>query len=224
MNEFDTKYRPRLEKLETTNIADAIDTILGTSRFAYGINPMNANPRKIIGKAVTVKITAAGMTKSKTHMCIRAIDAAQEGDVIVIDNGGRVDTNCWGGLTALASKLKGVSGTVIDGACRDIEDYNEFDYPVFARGRVVSTGRGRLIEESTNEMIQFHGVQVRPGDIVVADLSGVVFIPVEILDEVIEKAEQLLQKEQAMMDDLRAGMSMLDVDAKYSYERMLDKK
>ena len=224
MNEFDTKYRARLEKLETTLIADAIDTVQGSQqRFAYGINPMNANPRKIIGKAVTVKITAAGMTKSKTHMCIKAIDAAQEGDVIVMDNGGRVDTNCGGGLTALAAKLKGVSGTVIDGACRDIEDYNECDYPVFARGRVISTGRGRLMEESTNEMIQFHGVQVRPGDVVVADQSGVVFIPVEILDAVIDKAEQLLEKEQAMVADLKAGMSMLEVDAKYSYEQMLNK-
>lgn len=225
MNEFDTKYRARLEKLETTLIADAIDTIQGSpQRFAYGINPMNAKPRKIIGRAVTVKITAAGMTKSKTHMCIRAIDAAQEGDVIVIDNGGRLDTNCWGGLTALAAKLKGVSGTVIDGACRDIEDYNECDYPVFARGRVISTGRGRLMEESTNEMIQFHGVQVRPGDVVVADESGVVFIPVEILDAVIGKAEELLAKEQAMVADLKAGMGMLDVDAKYSYEQMLHTK
>lgn len=224
MNEFDTKYRARLERLETTLIADAIDTIQGSpQRFAYGINPMNANPRKIIGRAVTVKITAAGMTKSKTHMCIKAIDAAQEGDVIVIDNGGRLDTNCWGGLTALAAKLKGVSGTVVDGACRDIEDYNECDYPVFARGRVISTGRGRLMEESTNEMIQFQGVQVRPGDVVVADQSGVVFIPVEILDAVIDKAEQLLAKEQAMVADLKAGMSMLDVDAKYSYEQMLNK-
>ena len=79
------------------------------------------------------------------------------------------------------------------------------------------------MEESTNEMIQFHGVQVRPGDIVVADKSGVVFIPVEILDAVIDKAEQLLAKEEAMSADLRAGMSMLEVDEKYSYERMLEK-
>lgn len=222
MMEFDKKYRKRLEKLETTNIADALD-FLGVNRFAFGIIPMNANVKKIIGRAVTVKVTAAGMTKSKTHMCIKAIDVAQEGDVIVIDNGGRVDTNCWGGLTALAAKLKGVSGTVIDGACRDIEDYTAFDYPVFARGRVVSTARGRLIEEATNTMIQFHGVQVRPGDVVVADQSGVVFIPVEILEGTIDKAEQLLDKEKAMMADLRAGMRMLDVDEKYSYEKMLEK-
>ncbi len=143
--------------------------------------------------------------------------------MIVIDNGGRLDTNCWGGLTSCAAKLAGVSGVVIDGACRDVDEYDELDFPVFARGRVVSTARGRLIEEGTNVMIQFHGVQVRPGDVVMADHSGVVFIPVEILDETIEKAESLLAKEQAMVADLKAGMSMLEVDRKYNYEQMLQK-
>lgn len=220
--EFDQKYRNRLEALATTNIADALDS-LGMHKFAYGINPMNSTVKKIIGRAVTVKITAAGMTKSKTHMCIRSIAEAEKGDVIVIDNGGRLDSNCWGGLTSTAAKLAGVSGVVVDGACRDIDEYDELDFPVFARGRVVSTARGRLIEEGTNVMIQFHGVQVRPGDIVMADHSGVVFIPVEILDETIEKAESILAKEQAMVADLKAGMSMLEVDKKFNYEQMLQK-
>lgn len=220
--EFDKTYRKRLEALATTNIADALDA-LGMHKFAYGINPMNSQVRKIIGRAVTVKITAAGMTKSQKHMCITSIAVAEPGDVIVIDNGGRVDTNCWGGLTSTAAKLAGVSGVVIDGACRDIEEYDALDFPVFARGRVVSTARGRLIEESTNSMIQFHDVQVRPGDVVVADHSGVIFIPVELLDETITKAESLLQKEEAMVADLKSGMSMLEVDQKYNYERMLQK-
>ncbi len=217
---FDRTYRKRLEPLATTNIADALDA-LGIHRSAYGIVPMNGTVQKIIGRAVTVKITAAGMTRSTTHMCIRAIAEAERGDVIVIDNGGRLDSNCWGGLTSYAAKLAGISGAVIDGACRDIDEYDEVGFPVFARGRVVSTARGRLIEEGTNVLIQFHGVQVRPGDVVVADHSGVVFIPIEILDETIAKAEALLAKEQAMKADLQAGMSMLEVDKKYNYERML---
>lgn len=222
VTEFDNLYRKRLEPLATTNIADALDA-LGVHKFAYGINPMNTVVKKIIGRAVTVKITAAGMTKSKTHMCIKSIDVADTGDVIVIDNGGRLDTNCWGGLTSCAAKLAGVSGVVIDGACRDVDEYDAFDFPVFARGRVVSTARGRLIEEGTNTMIQFHGVQVRPGDVVVADHSGVVFIPIELLEETVTKAESLLAKEEAMVADLKSGMSMMDVDKKFSYEQMLQK-
>jgi 4-hydroxy-4-methyl-2-oxoglutarate aldolase len=110
---------------------------------------------------------------------------------------------------------------VIDGACRDIPDYVELGFPVYARGAVVATARGRIMEEATNVLIQFGGVQVRPGDYVLADLSGVVIIQQEKLEEVITKAESLLEKEESMIADLRSGLSMPDVDRKYSYEKML---
>ena len=99
----------------------------------------------------------------------------------------------------------------------------EIGFPVYARGAVVATARGRIMEESTNTMIQFGGVQVRPGDAVLADRSGVVFIPAEHLEEVVAKAEGLWAKEEAMVADLRAGMSSLEVDQKYNYEKMLQK-
>ena len=69
----------------------------------------------------------------------------------------------------------------------------------------MQTARGRVIEESTNEMIQFGGVQVRPGDIVIGDRSGIVIVPKEHVDEVLEKAEQLWRKEEDMVAEIRAG-------------------
>ncbi|MCI2062488.1 MAG: RraA family protein [Eubacteriaceae bacterium] len=220
---FDEKYRKRLERLETTNIADALDA-LGYHFFPWGVEPMTTPQKNIVGRAVTVQITAAGTTKSKGHMCVNAIEAAEAGDVIVIANGGKVDVNCWGGLLATASKMKGLAGTVIDGACRDIQDYDELDYQVYARGRVVATARGHLIEQSTNEMIRFGDVQVHPGDIVCADKSGVVFIPQVMLDDTIVKAEELQKKEDDMCAELKAGRSMGDLDKKYDYEHMLKKE
>ena len=101
---------------------------------------------------------------------MKAIEAAETGDVIIIDNGGRLDTSCWGGILANGAKMKGVSGVVIDGACRDLDDCVEIDFPVYARGTVVCTARGRIMEDSTNVMIQFAGVQVRPGDIVMGEM------------------------------------------------------
>ena len=97
----------------------------------------------------------------------------------------------------------------------------EINFPVYSRGSVVATARGRIMEESTNAMIQFGGVQVRPGDAVLADRSGVVVIPQEHLDPVLQKAQQLFEKEESMVRDLRAGMSSLEVDQKYGYEKML---
>ena len=220
MNDFDRNYRERLDKLSTTNVSDAMDA-LGYRGATYGIRPMMEKWGKLLGKAVTVKMTAAGVTKGKTHLGVKAIEAAETGDVIIIDNGGRLDTSCWGGILANGAKMKGVSGVVIDGACRDLDDCVEIDFPVYARGTVVCTARGRIMEDSTNVMIQFAGVQVRPGDIVMGDRSGIVIIPWEALDEIVNKAEELFKKEEDMIREIRSGVSMLEVDAKYNYEKML---
>jgi 4-hydroxy-4-methyl-2-oxoglutarate aldolase len=218
--EFDAKYRRRLERLSTTNVADALDA-LGLKGATYGIGPVWPSMKKVVGQAVTVKMTAAGLTKAQHHLGVKAIDAAAAGDVIVIDNGGRRDTSCWGGILANGARQKGISGVIIDGACRDVDDCVEIDFPVYARGVVVATARGRIMEEATNVLIQFGGVQVRPGDAVIADKSGVAVIPQEKLAEVLDKAETLYQKEEEMVAEIRAGRSMIEVDQKFNYEKML---
>jgi regulator of RNase E activity RraA len=136
------RYRSRFERLSTTNVSDALDS-LGLKGATYGIRPIWEGARKIVGEAVTVKLIAAGAVKSKSHLGVLAIDAAKRGDVIVIDNSGRLDTSCWGGILANGAAYKGVSGVVVDGACRDVDDYVEIEFPVYARGSVVATARGR---------------------------------------------------------------------------------
>jgi len=220
LNTLNKAKRERLMKLSTTNVADALDA-LELKGATYGIVPIWPTMDKVVGRAVTVKMTAAGLTKSKHHLGIKAIDVAEPGDVIVVDNGGRIDTSCWGGVLANGAKMKGVSGVVIDGAARDVDDCVEVGFPVYARGSVVATARGRIMEDATNVMVQFGGVQVRPGDVVVADKSGVVIIPQEKLEEVLTKAEELWQKEEDMVGEIRSGKSMLEVDQKYGYEKML---
>ena len=218
---FDEKYRDRLSNLSTTNISDALDKV-GIPGAVSGIRPMYDCPR-IIGRAVTIKITAAGMLKSKHHLGVHAIDAASAGDIIVIDNRGDLKNNCWGEILSMGAKVKGVSGVVVDGAARDIDMCKEFEFPVYARGTVPITARGRIMQESFNEVIRVGDIQLRPGDIVMADINGVVIIPVEKLDEVLEAAEQIFQKELAMVEELRKGTPIIEVDEKFAYEQMLKK-
>jgi regulator of RNase E activity RraA len=123
----------------------------------------------------------------------------------------------------MGAKMKGVAGVVVDGAARDIDACREFGFPVYGRGTVPLTARGRIMEESFNGIIRVGDVQVRPGDIVMADINGVVIIPVERLDEVLTAAEEILQKEEAMVEELKRGVSIVDVDRKYAYESMLKK-
>jgi 4-hydroxy-4-methyl-2-oxoglutarate aldolase len=219
--EFDEKYRKRFDRLATTNVSDAMDKV-GVRGAVIGIRPMYDCP-KIVGRAVTIKVAAAGTVKPKSHMGVNAIDAAGAGDIIIIDNRGDLFNNCWGEILSMGAKMKGVSGVVVDGAARDIDACKEFEFPVYARGTVPITARGRIMEESVNTMVRIGDVQVNPGDIVLADINGVVIVPVEKLDEVLGAAEDILTKEEAMIADLRKGISMVEVDRSSAYETMLKK-
>jgi regulator of RNase E activity RraA len=211
----------RLLKLDTCAVSDGMDR-LGLTGATYGVRPMWPCP-KIVGRAVTMKIKPVGLDKPKQHLGTLPIDAAQPGDVIVIDNGGRPDTSCWGGLLALAAKTKGISGVVIDGACRDIDESRELRFPVYARGAVPMTARGRIMQQSYNQEIEFAGVQVHPGDLLIADGSGVVVIPRSREEDVVREAEAVASTEARMAEGIRQGMSVLEVLEKLGYEQMLDK-
>jgi regulator of RNase E activity RraA len=119
------------------------------------------------------------------HIAAAAIDAANPGDVIVIANGGRIDVSSWGGILTLAARRRGIGGVVIDGACRDLAESEELGFPVFGRAVVPVSARGRIVQLAMNEPIRFAGVTVSPGDAVLADRNGVVFIPAAELDRVL---------------------------------------
>jgi regulator of RNase E activity RraA len=214
-------YRKRLERLSTTNLSDGLDKI-GIRGAVIGIRPLFGMP-KVIGRAVTIKMTAVGMVKSKRHLDIDAIATAAPGDVIAIDNRGDLCNNCWGEILSCAAKKKGILGVFIDGAARDIDVCQEIAFPVFARGVVPITARGRIMQEDFNCVIRLGDVQVRPGDILVGDINGLVVIPPEEIEEVISAAEDIFEREELMKADILKGMDILEVDSKYNYEQMLKK-
>lgn len=209
----------RLGKLDSCAVSDALDR-LGLPGAVRGIVPLWPCPR-IVGRAVTVKIKSAGLEKPKQHLCTPAIEAAGPGDIIVVDNGGRVDVAAWGGLLSLAAQLKALAGVIVDGACRDVDESRDLQFPLYARAAVQVTARGRIMQQSCNEEIAFAGVQVHPGDLVIADGSGVVFIPRAREAEVIAQAEALTAREAKMAAAIRAGRSIVEVMESMGYESML---
>ncbi len=220
---FDKDFRGRLEALATSNLSDALDQ-LGIARCSVvGIVP-RWGKTKIIGRAVTIKMTAAGAVPAKAHLGVDAIFNSHPGDVIVIDNRGDLYNNCWGEILAMGARQKGVSGVVVDGAVRDVDACEVFGFPVHARGTVPLTARGRIVQEAWNVPVRLGDAPVRPGDVIVADVNGVVVIPVEKVEEVVAAAEEILSKELEMVRALESGESILDVDRRFNYERMLQKK
>jgi regulator of RNase E activity RraA len=142
------------------------------------------------------------------------IDAAQAGDVLVIDNSGHC-VSTFGGLATLAAKLKGVTGLVADGGVRDREEMIEHKFPVFARHMTPLTGRTRLAITAINEPVSCGGVRVRPGDVIVGDGSGVVCIPAEHAAKVAELAESYANDDALAAAELGKGLAFSAAMAKF---------
>jgi regulator of RNase E activity RraA len=224
MNDWNLeKVRERILKMPTTVIADAMDACGMPNNTVSGIRPVwNCPP--IAGTALTVRNIPAGNRTQVIHGGFKTSDLVQPGNVIVIGNDGDVENNGWGGIVSWASKLKGAAGTVVDGAARDADEFEEMGYPVYARGLVCRTARGRMLQESINQPIRFGNTQVHPGDLIYADKNGICVVPPDKVIEVLKKAEEIDERERKMVEDLKAGLSAVEASKKGSYEDMLKKE
>ena len=180
-----------------------------------------ATDRRISGRVVTVKLEKDdGRPVASRHLGTTAIEAAQPGDVIVIEQRTGIDAASWGGNLSLGAQLRGIAGVIVDGPARDIDEAQGYDFPLFARSRTPHTARGRIVETGTNVPITVGDVTVSPGDYVVADGSGVVFVPAREIEAVLDAAEAIAARERAMVAALREGTPITQVMGK-SYETML---
>ena len=218
------QQRQRVQRICTNTLSDAMTSLnIPNGGATYGIRAVWEGCPDICGEAITAKIGPEGYAKSaSTHFgVLQAIQQGKPGSVVVMDHSGRTDVSSFGGIMANTAKLAGMSGVVVDGVVRDVNEFAEIGFPAYARGTAVSTSRGVTMAYHINEMVQFGGLQVRPGDIVRADMSGVIVIPKERLDEVIRKAETLMEKEEQMIREMKQGEDPVAVDEKFNYEKML---
>lgn len=206
-------------KLSTCNVSDALDK-LGLPCGIYGIGPMYDCP-KVVGSAMTMRVIPYGANNPEGHMNVDPLAAAKPGDVLVIDNHGRIDQNCWGEIVTHSALQAGVAGVIIDGACRDVDAVMETKFPIYARGMVPLTARGRNVQGDYCCTVQMGGVQVNPGDVVMADMNGVVFIPVDRAEEVLKISIGLFEAETAMVEKIKSGKSFLQVDKESGYDKAL---
>ncbi len=205
----------RVSPIATSTYANAFDEFKMFDNIMSGIASA-ATGFKLSGPAITIKLGVGepGTYTSEDFAVGAIIDAAARGDVIVVDGGGcRYST--WGGMASYAAKLKGIAGIIVDGAVRDLEEMIEFNFSVFTRHMVPTTGRTRLKVEAINVPIKVGGVNVNPGDIVVADGTGVIVMPSQRAKEIVSFAEKCQRDDNATMVDLENGMTFAEAMSKY---------
>lgn len=201
----------KLQQVETATI--------GHSRhwgfMDRGIQPM-LRGKRIVAAAVTLAIPGQDCT-----LLHHALGLLRPGDIVVIDRLGDDTHACWGGGITVAAKAAGAVGAIIDGPCTDLAEIEESDFPVWSRGLSPITTRLYNSGGTLNSQISCGNVPVRPGDIVLADESGVVVLPLEEAEAIADAAlarqargadRQALVKAGAKLGDL-SGATQMVLDA-----------
>lgn len=169
---------------------------------------------KLAGPAVTARLYPGDLVDP-----LEALSVAIAGDVIVVDAAGETETSVWGGLMAGLGHQRGIAGAVVDGAVRDIDEARELGFTLYSRAvgprasHTAFSGRREPIE--LNVPVQCGGILVNPGDIIVADEIGVVVVPRSEAAEVLQRAREQADREEAARRRIREGKDLDELLAEF---------
>lgn len=207
------------KKMDTTSVSDAMDK-MGIPCGLLGIKPVAAG-RPICGRAFTVHYVPCGTIKGTVG---DFLDDVEPGQVVAIDNAGRDYCTVWGDIMSVTAKKKGIEGTVIDGVCRDIPNIRLSGYPIYTKGWYMCTGKDRVEVDAVNQPIALSGVKVLPGDIILGDDTGVVVIPQDKAQEVLETAKKIEETEQKIIAEVMNGLTLKEARKKLNYHHLQTKE
>ena len=209
----------QFEALDTTAISDALDR-LGIKGGCYGITP-RIQGVKAVGRAFTVRYRPCGVEKGTVGDFLDDVDPGQ---VIVLDNGGRTYGTVWGDIMTVYAQKRGISGTVIDGVCRDMPRIHQVRYPIYTRGHIMVTGKDRVEVDGINIPVAISDVLVKPGDIVACDDTGVVVVPSDRAEEVLKIALEIDEVEQRILEMIGKGMTLKEARQQLGYHKLQAKR
>lgn len=183
-----------LDKASSDNISDAMKNVCGKNGVVYGIKPLDKD-KKVIGR-----IKTAYTNSSDWGTCIKAIYSCDEDEILFIECSD-CDHAVWGELASKAAKKQGLKATVIYGASRDTNEVLELDYPLFSKEYKSNAGYpmnngviGQRLSVDNNVIVN--------GDYLMGDCDGVVIIPKEHLDEVLEEVYNVITFEASASEEL----------------------
>ncbi len=206
--------------------SSAVSDVLDGLGVVGAVPASELNPtmpgRRVVGRALTVRhvvrdaeLPSAEVMRRRVQegdvrlADIEAHNQADRGDVLVV--AGAPGISSMGRISAAIGFRQGELGAVVDGAVRDVASLRQLGYPVWSRGSSPMTGKYRLETMAVNQAVVISGITVHPGDLVVADDAGVVFVPRALAAQVAELVSSLEQAEAKRIARIDAGESVLDL-------------
>jgi 4-hydroxy-4-methyl-2-oxoglutarate aldolase len=192
--------------LASGNICDAME-LLGLRRSViHGFNFIAPQETILVGPAFTVRQIPKHGSASKSAKLVRHVEVsdrlAKSAVVIVIDVGGIREVCSWGEIHSLKCHKRGVAGLIINGSIRDVEAIRKIGFPVFCLGFSPVKSLWDLETISFNEPVMIGGVQIKQGDIMFGDETGIIVIPAEKEQDVLLKAKEIREEEEKVISKL----------------------
>ena len=204
------------QELYSAVVSDALDG-MGYKRQSPRIAlPPLTGIEKIMGRCrTTLWVDMAHDDPVPYELELQAVDACGPDDVLICAANGSMRSGIWGELLSTAARNGGCVGAIVDGAVRDVAKMRAMQFPVFARGTCVydSLHRQRVVD--VDVPVELDGVRFSPGDLVIADVDGVVVVPREIEAEAVRRAWEKVHAENVTLDAIRGGMKATDAYKKY---------
>jgi 4-hydroxy-4-methyl-2-oxoglutarate aldolase len=162
--------------------------------------------KRVAGVAVTLAIPGPDST-----LLHHALGLLRPGDVLVVDRLGDDRHACWGGGVTVAAKAAGAKAGVVDGPCTDLAEIRDSDFPIWCRGLAPITTRVYDLGGRLNKPVSCGGVAVMPGDVILADESGVLVLPREEAEAEADAAIARQARGLESQDKVKAGAKLGDL-------------
>jgi regulator of RNase E activity RraA len=200
-------------RVRTAMVSDSLD-VVGVRNNVMNSSIQALRPEmRAVGFAATIEFEPSSEFDQRDPYgaAIDFLDRLNPGQLAVVATGGRDDSAFWGELFSAAAKGRGATGMVCDGPLRDTEAVVGLGFNVFGASNRPIGYKGRMRVASVGTIVICGGVEVHPGDAVIADADGVVVVPKIHIARVFELANARAQSEKSVLKDLLAGKSVREV-------------
>lgn len=200
------------DAITTSSLADSLDACGARNQVMVPDISPATSAQRAVGRAHPASFVPNDRDSKDPYAdAIAYIDGIRPGSLAVIATGGDSRTAYWGELFSAAAAGHGAVGTVTDGPARDLPKVEALHYPLFSVGSRPVDFRARMAIASVGEPVVCGGVDVAPGDLVMADRDGVVVVPAALESQVLARASARVSAESSVLGDLLAGASLREV-------------
>jgi 4-hydroxy-4-methyl-2-oxoglutarate aldolase len=173
-------------------------------------------PGVLVGRCkTTLWADMAHVDPKPYELELKAVDTCKPDDILIAAAAGSLRSGIWGELLSTAARNAGCVGAIVDGAVRDVRQMAEMKFPVYALGTIIYDSKDRQRVIDIDVPVEIDGVAFLPGDLVIADLDGIVVVPRAVEAEVVQAAWAKVNAENEVRDAIKAGMPATDAFNKY---------